>query len=71
MNPIREQLNDHKWNSRDLETVTLVVIHRGAPNDEAFIHGAEIAEIGADGIQLEGEDGAFIPYHRIKSVRVR
>ena len=71
MNPIRSQLNDHKWKSHDLERVTLVIIHRGAPGDEAFIHGHEIAEIGADGVQLEGEEGAFIPYHRIKSIRTR
>jgi uncharacterized protein (UPF0248 family) len=72
MNPIRKQLNDHKWKTHDLESLTLVVIHRGAPNDEAFIHGTEIAEILADGIQLTGEDGAFLlPYHRIKEVRTR
>jgi uncharacterized protein (UPF0248 family) len=69
MNPIRKQLNDHKWNTNDLESVTLVVTHRGALNDEAFIHGTEIADILADGVQLTGEDATFIPYHRIKELR--
>jgi hypothetical protein len=26
--------------------------------------------IGTEGVQLHGEDGAFIPYHRVKSIRV-
>jgi uncharacterized protein (UPF0248 family) len=68
MNPLRERLNRHKWQSKDLDKITLVVVHRGAPNDEARIQGSEIGEIREDGVQLTGEDGAFIPYHRIKSV---
>lgn len=71
MNPIRKRLNDHRWKTDNLATVTLVVTHRGALNDEAFIHGEEIADIRSDGVQLIGEDGAFIPYHRIKEVRTR
>lgn len=71
MNPIRKTLNDHKYNTHDLDAVTLVVRHRGAPGDEAFVHGNEIAEIKADGVQLEGEDGAFIPYHRVLRIMKR
>ena len=69
MNPLREQLNRHKWQSKDLDKITLVVVHRGAPNDEALIQGSEIDAIREDGVQLSGEDGAFIPYHRIKFIR--
>ena len=69
MNPLREQLNRHKWQSKDLDKITLVVVHRGAPNDEAFVNGADIDAIREDGVQLSGEDGAFIPYHRIKLIR--
>ena len=71
-NPIRDRLNRHRWQSRDLESVTLVVRHRGAPNDEAYITGSEIVEIRADGVVLSGtteEEGSFIPYHRIIDVR--
>jgi len=71
MNPIREQLNRHKWELHDIDRVTLVVTHRGAPNDEAFVHGTEIGEIQPHGVQLAGEDGAFIPYHRIKRIDLR
>lgn len=52
--------------------MTLIVRHRGAPNDEAYITGSEIAEIRADGVVLSGtadEEGSFIPYHRIIDVR--
>jgi uncharacterized protein (UPF0248 family) len=69
MNPLREQLNRHKWQSKDLDKITLVVVHRGAPNDEAFVNGADIDAIREDGVQLSGEDSAFIPYHRIKLIR--
>ena len=71
-NPIRDQLNRHKWQSLDLDSVTLTVRHRGAPNEEAFIGGSEIAEIRPDGILLHGdgdEEGGFIPYHRIIGIR--
>lgn len=71
-NPIRDELNRRKWQSLDLDKVTLIVRHRGAPNDEAPIRGAEIAEIRADGIVLgsTGDDeGSFIPYHRIIAIR--
>ena len=69
MNPIREVLNRRKWKTEDLDQVTIVVTHRGAPDDVAFIHGAEIDQILEDGVQLAGEDGAFIPYHRIREIR--
>ena len=71
-NPIRDELNRRKWQSRDLESVTLVVRHRGAPNDEVYISGFEIAEIRADGIVKSGsaeEAGTFIPYHRVIELR--
>jgi len=71
-NPIRDQLNRHKWQSLDLDTLTLVVRHRGAPNDEAHISGAAIADIRPDGVVLSGagdEEGSFIPYHRILGIR--
>jgi uncharacterized protein (UPF0248 family) len=68
-NPMRDTLNSHKWRTGDLDRIVLVVRHRGAPNDEERISGSEIAEILAEGVQLAGEDGAFIPYHRILEIR--
>lgn len=68
-NPIREELNRHRWQTGDLDQVTLVVRHRGAPGDEAQIRGSEIVSILPDGIQMQGapdgEEGSFIPFHRI------
>ena len=69
MNPLRETLNRRKWKTHDLEAVTLVVVHRGAPGDVAYVHGSEIGQILEDGVQLGGEDGAFIPYHRVLEIR--
>ena len=46
-----------------------MVVHRGAPGDVAYLHGSEIEQILEDGVQLSGEDGAFIPYHRIVEIR--
>lgn len=69
MNPLREALNERKWKTRDLDKVTIVVTHRGAPDDLAYLSGAEIEQILEDGVQLAGEDGAFIPYHRMREIR--
>jgi uncharacterized protein (UPF0248 family) len=71
-NPIRDQLNRHKWQSRDLDSLTLVVRHRGAPKDETHISGSKIVEIRPDGVVLSGaaeDEDSFIPYHRILAIR--
>ena len=70
-NPIRDRLNRHKWQLRDLDHVTLIVRHRGAPDDLAYIGGSQIAEIRPDGIVLSAPadgEASFIPYHRILDV---
>lgn len=74
----RSLLNDRKWHHADLEAISLVVRHRGAPDDQRRISGGAILEIAAAGLFVEARDAegeplddgrAFIPYHRILAIR--
>ena len=74
---LRKLLNDHRWYTHDLDTLQVVVRHRGAPDDERTLSGASILEIASNGIFVESrdEDGepiddgrAFIPFHRFLRV---
>lgn len=73
----RDLFNRHKWHSGDLSALTVVIRHRGAPDDERRLSGATILEIGASGLIVEAQDAegapvddgrAYIPYHRILRV---
>ncbi len=74
---IRNLLNERKWRQADLSSLSLVVRHRGAPEDERRISGGSILEIAAAGVFVEARDAegepiddgrAFIPYHRFLRV---
>lgn len=75
--PLRALFNARKWHTGDLAVLTVFLRHRGAPGDERRLSGAQIHEIGADGLVVdaideEGEpvagERAFVPWHRILRV---
>jgi uncharacterized protein (UPF0248 family) len=74
-NPLRELLNRHRWHSKDLERLTIVVRMRGAPGDERAVSGKEVLDIQAAGLLVEDQPGEaiddgywFLPYHRVVRV---
>lgn len=76
--PLRELLNDHKWHHQDLRELDILVVHRGAPNDQRVVAGWAIQEVTATGIVLDGflgglddatGESTFVPYHRFLEVR--
>lgn len=72
---IRDTLNDHKWNRQDLDAIELLVVHRGAPNDQRVIPGSQIESIHAGGVMVFSAlslDGLhFLPYHRVLELRAQ
>lgn len=63
----RAILNEMKWRSdRTLDKVRITYRSRGAPNDTAAIQGTAIQIIGPGFLDV---GTAFIPYHRILSIR--
>lgn len=52
-NPLRDCLNDRRWNHGDLGEVVLMVRHRGAPRDERTVPGHAVREIGPHGLSLD------------------
>jgi uncharacterized protein (UPF0248 family) len=65
----REVLNELKWREdRDFAEVMVTYIHRGAPNDEMTISGAEIESLNNSFMQTES---ASIPYHRIVKIEYK
>jgi len=67
-NAIRDLLNRHKWESRDLDRVVVTYRHRGAPGDEAQVRGSDVLDVGPSFLALRG--GTMIPYHRVLRVQV-
>jgi len=66
---LRELLNTSKWHRKDLETLTVIILHRGAPADEKWIEGSQIVSIGRSFFSYENDYGPTeIPYHRILKV---
>lgn len=64
----RDVLNRIKWESpdRSLDGVLVQVLHRGAPNDTAYIKGKTILEVGRSFLDLP--EGVRIPHHRIRAI---
>ncbi|HEC76214.1 MAG TPA: DUF504 domain-containing protein [Thermoplasmatales archaeon] len=62
-NMISDLLNKMKWHHEyEFEKVTIFFVSRGMPNNQDFVTGKEIKNIGEK--FLETEKG-YIPYHRI------
>ncbi|MDH5807211.1 MAG: DUF504 domain-containing protein [Candidatus Methanomethylicaceae archaeon] len=65
MKTIRDILNKIKWTS-GLEGIEIIIIHRGAPNNEKIIKGEEIKDIAPRAIICEN---LIIPYHRVICIK--
>ena len=61
MGNIRDILNEIKW-TKDLTSVEIWYLHRGARNNTKIITGDEIIGIGRSFLETTS---ATIPYHRI------
>lgn len=74
---LRDLLNKHKWYHENLDSLEIVIRHRGAPDDERVICGALIQEVKANGFttfDLSATDIgtmslSWIPYHRVLTVQ--
>lgn len=72
MTTIRNILNTAKWRNQNLHQLSIVVTHRGAPNERRSVLGSRIAKIEGEGILVKDpEEGtkAFLPYHRVIEMR--
>ena len=59
----KDVLNELKWrNDMKIEDAVIFYVHRGAPNDEKCISGADILELGSSFFSTMD---ATVPYHRI------
>ena len=58
---LRDLLNEIKW-TKDLHTIEIWYLHRGAPHDMKIISGSEIISLGKSFLETTT---ATIPYHRI------
>lgn len=81
---IRDLLNRARWRDGDLHSLSISVVHRGAPGDRRVVSGGRIASVGASGIEVDEPldaalgsalDGVadeepthFIPYHRFLEI---
>ena len=66
MPTVREVLLEIQWRQHALAEVTLVILHRGAPGDEARIPGDQVRALGRSFFDVERPHGETrIPYHRI------
>lgn len=78
---IRELINERKWRHGDLAALEIAVRHRGVPGDLRTISGAEVKEVGANGLflsvdpEIYGDDeellqdgSVFVPWHRVMRV---
>jgi uncharacterized protein (UPF0248 family) len=61
----REVLNEIKWRNGSLSGVVIYYLHRGAPEDMAFIKGDDIVELGRSFFHTRESS---IPYHRITKI---
>lgn len=72
---LRDLLNAARWRDGDIAALTILVRHRGAPDDERAIAGERILAVRGGGIALHPEsaddDSIFVPYHRFLAVTGR
>lgn len=62
----REVLNELKWRHGALEEAVIHYVHRGAPNDERVVGGADVLRLETSFLILRDRHGeASIPYHRV------
>lgn len=61
----RQVLNKMRWGAGGLDDVVVTYIHRGGPDDLAYVKGEAIKELGRS-FFIAGE--AQIPYHRIVKI---
>ena len=70
---LRQHLNEHQWRFGDLDQVSIVIRHRGAPGDRRTVRGSAILAIRKNGVlvaSFEADDGeVFVPYSRFLEVR--
>ena len=79
----RDILNERMWRHGDLQSMEVVVRHRGAPDDERRVPGIDIVDVGSKGLFIavkpradwesewvdDQEGSTFIPWHRVIEVR--
>jgi uncharacterized protein (UPF0248 family) len=66
MNKIRDILNEIKWQTKyDLKHLSILYIHRGAPNNVKLMQGHEIVSIEKTFVKTFD---AMIPHHRILKI---
>lgn len=69
---LRDLFNQRRWATGDLAALTIVVRHRGAPDDRRVVEGAAIVGVLPGGLHVgdEGvEEPVFLPWHRVLAVR--
>lgn len=66
----RDVLNRLKWDEgrTGLDGVRIWYRHRGAPDDEALLHGEDVLSVGQSFLDLP--EGARLPMHRILRIDV-
>ena len=61
----RQVLNRMRWGEGGLRGVVVIYVHREGPNDQAYVKGEDITELGRSFFAVgEGQ----IPYHRIVKI---
>lgn len=65
----RDVLNRLKWEDAQgsLAGVTIAYLHRGAPEDTAWVRGEDILEVGQTFLELP--EAVRLPQHRIQEIR--
>lgn len=60
-------MNGLKWHHHALERVRISYVHRGAPDDERTVSGADVVDLGPSFMELRSDDAmpAMVPYHRV------
>ena len=61
----RQVLNKIRWVADGLNNVVVTYVHRGGPDDLAYVKGEDITDLGRS-FFIVGE--AQIPYHRIVKI---
>ncbi|MEM3519866.1 MAG: RNA repair domain-containing protein [Candidatus Hadarchaeales archaeon] len=66
----RDVLNKLKWGGKNLSSIRVTIIHRGAEGNLMEIKGENIAELGRGFMRVKSSGGDVeIPYHRIVKIQ--